>query len=448
MKCVHCQNELNEDVRKCPNCGMAVSINDNNQLGAAKKSIIGPSVGTINADNINSQNNKNKIKNSNTKKAYKRPIIISIVLILLIIFIACSFYFLVFNSKSSKQIFVDGFKRVTSKLLKTNDVKRQSIQNTIKYNISGNGLENVSDIYNNLVLNNNINIDKDLKKMDEELSINYDGSNIGLGIYARDSKAYLSIMGLYDKLIEIPVYSKQYKKFSTQEIKDIKNALDNAVESSIDDKYFRKSKKTISINDKNKKVNAYTFTINNNNVKDITKKFITSLCSSENVMSVLTNAFNLDKKTLRNYINKIDYSSINLENPIEITIYTKKFTNSYIGIEISLNTPDSKLALRYLIIDDMNSELIIDAGITSFKVKINKTGTESNSKTKFDLDLMGMMKINVVSEMIKSKNVEFKNIDTSKTIGYDEFMSNDINDVINNINNNDKIKELISMFSN
>ena len=467
MKCLNCGAELRDDIKFCNNCGVEVkkeeSNDNNNELGIEKEesvvnNVVGPDIKPIDDTNINNQNtmhNMNDVTNNtnnvNTKKkGSKKPVIITIIVIVLLGLIACLLYLFVFNKKSAKSVFVDGFKKVTSSIFKESDVKKQSVKQSIKYEISGAGMESISGIFNNIVLNNSASIDTDLKKIDEEITINYKNTDLfGFGVYGRDNSIYLGINGLYDKYIKLPITEEEYTSLfgnNNNNSKELKEAIDNAFITSLDDKYFTKSSKTISVDDKNKKLHAYTLTIDNNNIKQITKSFIESLANNDRFVSIL----GADKNTIKTYINQIDYSNITIDTPIEITIYTEGLKDNYKGIEISMNVEGNMMALRYININKNNSELVMDMGITSLKMGINSVGDENNNKTTATID-MGIMKMSMIMDTIISNNVEFKDIDASQVVDYETFMENGINgvinDVINNISNNEKIIEFITDIS-
>ena len=463
MKCVVCGNEINNGASFCTNCGTSVQNNNEVVLNTDTNTSVGvgPGVMPIDSSNINSQNiaNNNNINTNNTnnnvnanndysnkKKGSKLPFII-IGIVLVIGIIVGALYLFIFNRKSSKSIFVDGFKNVTSELFKDEDVKKRSIKNTISYNIdaSGMGMDEMVSIYNNLKLSNNIQIDTDLKKIDEEIAFNYKDTDLfNFGIYGRDNAVYLGLTGLYDKYIKLPITEEQYGKLFSKNTKDSNNlkiALDSAFEKSLDSKYFTKSKRNVDVSGKTKKYNAYTLTISNDNVKEITKNFINNLIGNEEFLSYMASTYGIDKNTINKYVSEINYSSIKMDNEIMITIFTSGISESYKGIELSTKVEGQEIALRYVKVDNNNAEITLDMGITSFKVSINKTGNDNNTKTTITADL-GVIKMSMIDDMVTSDKVEFKDIDSGKIIEYDEF-ANHSDEILSSIENNAKLKEFI-----
>ena len=451
MKCLNCGEELKEGIKFCTNCGVMVQDSSDNNVvenGVAENNVIGPSIKPIDETNINNQNmvnnmninNTNNSENSVIKKRRKTPLIIISCVVLLGI-IACLLYLFIFNKKSSKQVFVDGFKSVTSELFKSDNSSKKSIKNSMSFNIqaSGTGVDSMFDIYNNIKINSDIEMDATTKKLDEEILINYKGNDLlGFGIYGRDDSVYLGLTGMYDKYIKLPLTSEQYNSLfsSTKSINSLKEALDSAFEASLDDKYFTKSSKTIDVNGKNKKYNAYTLTITNDNIKDIVKNFVDTLLSNDNFVSMLSSNLKVDKSMVKQLASTIDYSNIYLTSPIEITIYTSGLKGTYKGVEVKISESGNQYALRYIKIDNNNSELVFDAGITSLKFTIKKTGSDNNKKTTISTDL-GIFKADLVTDTIISDTVKFKDIDTTNVIEYEEFINNS-SDILNNVLENNK----------
>ena len=128
-----------------------------------------------------------------------------------------------------------------------------------------------------------------------------------------------------------------------------------------------------------------------------------------------------------------------------VTIFTSGIGESYKGIELSTKVEGQEIALRYVKVDNNNAELILDMGITSFKVSINKTGDDNNTKTTITADL-GVIKMSMIDDMVTSDKVEFKDIDTSKVIEYDYFVEHS-DEILNSIENNAKLKEFMEDFN-
>ena len=440
MKCSNCGEDVKEGNKFCTNCGALFDSEVSNINKELDINNITPSIKNID------ETNNNKV----VKKHNKIPLIIISCIVLLGV-IASFLCLFVFNKKSSKQIFVDGFKNVTSELFKDNGFTKKSIKNNISFNIETNNTEmiNTIDVYNNIKLSSDIELDTNKKQLDEELIINYKGSDLlGFGIYGRDNNMYISLNGIYDKYIKLPINSEQYSILfsNTKNINIIKELLDSAFEKSIDDKYFTKSKKSIIVNGKNKKYNAYTLTITNNNIKDIIKNFVNTLLSNDSFVSMLSTNLKVDKSNVGDLASTIDYSEINLTSPIEITIYTSGLKEVYKGIEVKTSVDNNQYALRYIVIDNNNSELVFDAGVTSLNFKINSTGNNTNNKTTISTDL-GIIKVDLLSDTIVSDTINFKDIDTTRVVEYEEFVNNS-NDIFNNaLENNKALTDFITDIS-
>ena len=479
MKCENCGQELNEGVMFCENCGSAVNNKDvdvnkeldttsesnsvdntvNNEAVAENNPVITDTdnveVATSNSENnivsdnsVASTDTNTNLDNSGKKKKSKKPIII-ILVILLAIIIGVFVFLFVFNKKSAKDIFVDSFEKFTSQTLNSDYKKKQSLNQNIKFKISGTGTNDAMAILNDISMKNNLAIDTTAKKMDEEITLNYEGSDVlSMGIYLRDNNMYIGLNGLYDKYIEIPMTETQSIDMSKIDNKVMEEALNEAFEKSLDEKYFTKSTKEISIDGDTKKVNAYTLKIDKNNIKEIAKNFIDSLANNKEFMKMISSAFGMDSDEFKQSINEIDYSQLVVDSPTSITIYTKGITNSYVGIDFSVETKENSTSIQILNVDDNNTKVILKMGTIALEATINKKGNSNKNTVTASLDLMGLMKLSMVVDTVESENVEFKDINKNSVVDYDEFETNGINDVINNMSKNEKLIELITKLYN
>ena len=490
MKCENCGQELNEGVMFCENCGSAVNNKNvdvnkeldttsesnsvdntvNNEAVAENNPVITDTdnvevapynsekdiVSDNNDVNTNTSldtsvvnNNDNNDNFTSGKKKKSKKTIIIILVILLAIIIGVFVFLFVFNKKSAKDIFVDSFEKFTSQTLNSDYKKKQSLNQNIKFKISGTGTNDAMAILNDISMKNNLAIDTTAKKMDEEITLNYEGSDVlSMGIYLRDNNMYIGLNGLYDKYIEIPMTETQSIDMSKIDNKVMEEALNEAFEKSLDEKYFTKSTKEISIDGDTKKVNAYTLKIDKNNIKEIAKNFIDSLANNKEFMKMIYSAFGMDSDEFKQSINEIDYSQLVVDSPTSITIYTKGITNSYVGIEFSVENKENSTSIQILNVDDNNTKVILKMGTIALEATINKKGNSNKNTVTASLDLMGLMKLSMVVDTVESENVEFKDINKNSVVDYDEFETNGINDVINNMSKNEKLIELITKLYN
>lgn len=450
MKCENCGQDLNVGDVFCSNCGSSVNntVVDVNKDLETSNDVVGnsSSINTFNnpGETNNIISNNQDINVSKKKKNKSKVIIFLSVIFVLIVGALIALY--LFTRKSAKDIFVIGFKKTTNEVFSSNYLKKKAVSQTIKFNINGSGLNNISDVYNNMVINNNMAIDINNKKLDDEISLNYDGSNIlNIGLYARDNNVYLGFNGLYDKYVKLPITKEQYNYSFKIDNKAMKSAIDEAFIKTFDNKYFTKSKEKVTIDGKIKKVDAYTLTIDNSNVKDIMKNFIENLVNNKEFISMLSENYNVDANEIKNSINEIDYSELVMNAPISITIYTKGFNYSFVGIEFIV---DNSTSLRVLKKDNNNLIATINLGTGSIDATINKKEVGNKSTITTNLDMMGLMNMSMIIDSIDNKNVEFKNIDNKDSIEYKDFIKNDVNDVVNKISKNEKLIELIGKLNN
>ena len=161
---------------------------------------------------------------------------------------------------------------------------------------------------------------------------------------------------------------------------------------------------------------------------------------------MLSSNLKVDKSMVKELAGTTNYSNIYLASPIEITIYTSGLKETYKGIELKTSESGNQYALRYIKIDNNNSELVFDAGITSLKFTINESGSDNNKKTTISTDL-GIVKADLVTDSIISNTVNFKDIDTTNVVEYEQFINNS-DDILNNaLENNKALTDFITEIS-
>ena len=398
---------------KCISCGSIINDNDN----------VCPKCGTSN-DNLSSNG-------GNTKKK-KKKFIIFIILFIVFVLIG-SLYLFVFNKKTSKDILIDGFKEATNKLFIQKDLKKQSFYGDLKVNLNSNesSLASYTEYLNNINFIVNEKIDTISNIFDCEFILKYNGQNtLGIGMYSRDKNIYLKLLGLYGKYIRLPISDEQYNTIFRidENSKIIKDALDNAFISSIDDKYIKKSTKKIKINGDNTKVTVHKLALDKNNYKKFIAAFIKNLSTDKKFINLISEISQIDSSTFSDRINNINYDELNIEGSLELTILTSGILPKFKGIEFNILNADEKISISYYKINEKTSELLINYNDIKMKYIIKSKGINANKKTTFNVDSKSY-KMKAVLNTRLSKIIKFENIDVNNSINLDDFIKNGYKDI-------------------
>lgn len=392
MKCNSCGSLIDDNTNICSKCG-------------------------VSSDNISSD--KDKIKKKKKK-------LLILIILFIVIGLILAMYLFVFNKKTSKVIIIDAFKEATNKLYFQKDLKKQSFYGDIKVNLNSNelSLNPYIEYLNNTNFIVNDKIDTISNIFDCEFILNYkEQTSLGIGMYSRDKNIYLKLLGLYDKYIKLPITDKQYNTIFkiNENSKIIKNALDNAFVSSIDDKYIKKATKKIKINGKKTKVTAHKLILDKNNYKAFIVSFLKSLSSDKKFLNLVSKISQNDPTTCSNIINNINYDDINMEGALEFTILTSGFYPKFKGVEFNVLNDRQKISISYYKINRKKSEFTISYNDKKMRYIIDSKGINANKKTTFNADSKSY-KMKVVLNTKMSKIIKFEDIDSNNSINLDEFI--------------------------
>lgn len=440
-------NQINNSITN----SNVVSVYGNNNTG------IGPSVASINSSNINNQNimnngitnniTNNEANSTNRKQKKKSfvPIMIIIIIVLILGCLAVCGYFILTKKSSSKSIFMEGLNKVANfNSISNNNI---ALSESIKLNINSSD-SNISE-YAKII--NNMDLVIDYKKNDSEkaidgiLKVNYKGDNaINVGGYIRENDLYLSLDGLYDKYINIPSDENIYEEISNVNYDIIKKSVINAMDKSLKEEYFKKSKETIIVNNKGKDVTSHKLVIDSKNRKAVVTDYTNALVSDEefiNYIATVSKRTSAEvKKELIDSLKSIDETTN--DSIVEISIYTSGLKNDFEGFSINLKS-SNEYSISVLKIDSENFDLIVNYNGVSFTGKINYV--EKNKERKANIKLnFGTTDVELNINIIELDDNTVKKINKTESVSTSDFISNSIEDVTSKAQSNAALTELIN----
>ena len=440
-------NQINNSITN----SNVVSVYGNNNTG------IGPSVASINSSNINNQNimnngitnniTNNEANSTNRKQKKKSfvPIMIIIIIVLILGCLAVCGYFILTKKSSSKSIFMEGLNKVANfNSISNNNI---ALSESIKLNINSSD-SNISE-YAKII--NNMDLVIDYKKNDSEkaidgiLKVNYKGDNaINVGGYIRENDLYLSLDGLYDKYINIPSDENIYEEISNVNYDIIKKSVINAMDKSLKEEYFKKSKETIIVNNKGKDVTSHKLVIDSKNRKAVVTDYTNALVSDEefiNYIATVSKRTSAEvKKELIDSLKSVDETTN--DSIVEISIYTSGLKNDFEGFSINLKS-SNEYSISVLKIDSENYDLIVNYNGVSFTGKINYV--EKNKERKANIKLnFGTTDFELNINIIELDDNTVKKINKTESVSTSDFISNSIEDVASKAQSNAALTELIN----
>lgn len=402
------KKEIKEDVKDA--IGKAFS-----QKTSIDKTLKEGTTHTLNQDEVDKIINKKQ----NTDR---RPIIITIILIVLITLAGLYMYF----SNNPTTIFIKAIDKTF------NTVEKNIIQSDTK--INKNIDVNYKQTFKNQTQNDlrlKINYQSDIKEkiLKADIETTYNNEHLLAGqIYSENNKIYLYSEDILNKYIEIGSHSQMTNK----QKQIILNSLNKAITKSIENEKIIGSKQQIDVNGKTIKTYRSSLIIDKNNKENILnnindnlkedKKFIDTLKqitekSETDIKNDITNEINQKRQEL----SKVDKLTIN--------IYTKGAIQEFVKLEIKkvINNEESISSLTnikknkytYLIDDKTMKEKV--SGNIEYQNKNNNMKIKIDSKVESKNPHTTILTINIQNEKAK----EIDKIDISNSIKGEELTEAD-----------------------
>ncbi len=317
------------------------------------------------------------LKKSNSKGDLLIPIILGVIIVILL-FLGCTFYFLS-NSTSrivSKVVnsLYDDYKSKSDSMIQFDfESNPYVIDGDIVIDTNISGLEELK----NDKLKFRMGLDYENEKLLSSFSfIEYSNPLVSLVYYYVDSNCYVKIDD-YDKLV------KTQDEFSFDEIfnsdSSKKEDLDyviyefkNIFLDSLDNNSFKKSSDTIEINGKKESVSKLSYRLSEENVKNLNENISKGILSNDKLLEKLSNLTQKDIEHLKNILGSID--NMTYEDSGEISFYVQS---------------SNKLRMIEYSNDDTVMSAIFDDGIEKVSVKngLYETDFTINSFNKEVIDI-------------------------------------------------------------
>ena len=278
------------------------------------------------------------------KKHSKLPIIL-ILLILLGVGAFCAYKFL-FNKpdKVVKGLINKAYDKFESPLKETRKIEGagESVLVTTDLSINTNiaGLEDLNNIKLNLITGT----DYSNKKIEFGASLIEDNTNIiDLFMYILNKDAYMVLKDIYSNPIKINTEDIELEEIlknniSAEDAELVAKEFKNVLIESLDMNDFKKSTDTITLDDKDTKVNKISYILDDAKAKKLVNNIIDNTLKNDKLVNKLAEMINEDVDTFKQDLqdSKIESDDILNGNTIKFEIYTKGLTDEFVGIDIEL----------------------------------------------------------------------------------------------------------------
>ena len=434
------------------NLNQGTDSNFNNSVGPAIKPLDETNINSQNSVNANFSNNiNNDVSTINNKKSKNKVLPIVIIGIIFVLAIACVVGFLFLNKKNSpKEIFLDEFRNVTSKLLVNTNEKDYYNEISFNTNLKADelGYTDIINLINKLKFTYSNSYSKASKAMDNTLKVSYDGKDVlNLGAYYRNEKMYLDLGDLYSKSIIVPMEAYNIKNLieidtkTKKNLEDIKLSIDSALEKAMKSNYFKSSKETITVDGKSRKVTANTMNLSGKDFNAFMNDLFADLKNNDKFIGAIAEMSGIEKNTIKESLN-IENEQLNIDETLSFTIYTSGFLKkSYEGINLKIVSSGTEISMNIL----KANENKYNISITTSGVTISGTLTKEivNDTTKYSFKMnLGTNSIGADFSIKKQNKANLKTIDENNTITMEEFETTGMLEVTTNIQKNETLLKL------
>ena len=430
------KKEIKDDVKEAFDKAL-----ESEKLTSIDKTINSAPEATLNQKEVDNIINKPSLK---TKKASKKALIITLILLVLIAAGGLYTYFM----NNPKTIFETAINKAFGTLSDNINSKPNPIQGNIQINTNFDH-ENYSEL-NKIKLNLDYESDNNNQISKINFNMTYDDNNLLSGLfYSENGENYLYSADLLNKYIKL---DSTENTVTQTDVNILLDSLNKALIKSIDGEKITGSKMQIDINDKATKTYRSVLTIDKNNINKLADNFNSALQNDQDFLNTVAKISDKSQNEIQNTLNENTNeikSSFN-DNTITISIYTRGFNQKFTKLEINetINNVTNTYSLtkideetyNYLI---KNSEEQMEGTITyvsknnSESINTQNTLTTNGETLNFDF--------NIQNDFEKLSQVNKETITENTPIS--ELTEEDVNYILSKLMNNEALLNLITNLS-
>jgi len=452
MFCPKCGKELPEGSTICSNC-------------ETSETNVEPKQEAPKASNTTTENTSDTV----TVKKSKKPLAIIISLFLIIALGVFGVYYFI-SSNSPKKVFnslIDNsFKALEKDYKLAEDVTTQNTTMKLQFGIDTEitELKEIAKVLEQLEIEFNVQIDYEEKLATVNFDSSLDNEDLlKLQCYMDTEKeeAYIYAEQLFDKYLKttidkeiIELLKESFKVPSNTEndLKALKIAK-NELKSLLPEDNFTKENEKLKINNNTVNVKKHTLELSGVETLELLKNYYEALLDNKEFIEAFENDKDREmiEESLEDLIDDVQYSLKNLEetpdDKLEISIYTKGFTNEFVKFEAYIHSENFKTGFEVLKHDkeNYNYKLVVEEDNKKQEIDgtckiIEKDNEEVETTIKVNIPEVGEFSVEFTVSNILNKDID--EINTSNNVDIENLTDEDIKKIEENLQKM-KIYELI-----
>lgn len=388
-------------------------------------------------------------ENIKKNKSKKVSIFIFVIILIVILAVAAVIVYKI-NSRKPEKIFGKAIEKTFDEMNSSSNSKKGMIKLKLTGGIETDNSEMrmLNEILREIQLTSVTKFDLDKKILDENISVKYDDEQvINVDGLIQDEKMYFFLEDIFEKYIEVDEEYLQGTELST--IFEAESAFNNddlikELEEILNDEVNKKEFTGENAEIDGKKVRKSTLKLTIKEVQEITLKLLKKVNEYDST------------EELQDIIADLEYEiehGEDIENYIEISIYTKGFNNEFVKMDVALfnieydevvvielkNISENEIIIKCLLNEESTD---ISDSIEIMEVKI-KTRSENEGTITLKLNVKEDLTIlNLEYEI--SDNINLKERDTSNSVKINDLTETDFNEMLNNIEKNEILYAIIS----
>lgn len=381
-------------------------------------------------------------KSSKNNRGKNKLVVIVIIILLLLGALGVFIYYRVVNSKNIFKTLINDTYTYLESNMNTSDTVSGTFNLKVDGTSSDSSTNDMLGILGNIELTGNYGIDYKNKIMNMDIDSKYEGNKLlDVNLYTENSNAYVELVDLYDKYIQMPVEDYDSLFNSTSNVDDTKVVLKSvrdALNKSLKDEYFTKEKIDVD----GVKTTKTTLKLDKENYNSIKKDVINELLNDNEFLdsaSALSDTSVDDiKESLNDYLEEEEFEGA------DVSIYTKGFDNEFVKFEI-VGANDSFSVIQdgdtYNFEVTSNENVIYDG---SLKITENKDDVTCNF-TINDKQENNSIKLDLSSSTKYDEKID--KLDVSNSVNYENMTEEETNGIATKLLENETIMKLMEDFS-